>query len=186
MSAEGEGKKNLISWCMLVSRRRAQGTPLERSFIRCFCQAYGIWRGLRVSMCLYLWARKKIDFSEPDPYYPFLCWIMPQTGQRRQSSVLTLKKIWVLLTPMPTSCFNPNLGFNPGIIYASQGSKILKSLQGGVEIISDRDLKFAQSKHLLHVYLKSSAEKSPRWRWVVFCIPPNIVEHQLGFIKTSG
>lgn len=42
-------------------------------------------------------------------------------------------------------CFNPSFGFSPGIILTTQGYKILKSLQGGAEIISDTALKFAQS-----------------------------------------
>lgn len=67
------GGKNQISWCTLVSRRRAQGTPLEWSFIRCLCQVYGIQRGLGVWMCVYAYVRaymrvrRRIDFPSLIP-----------------------------------------------------------------------------------------------------------------------
>lgn len=58
-------------------------------------------------------------FFEPDPSYLFLHWITPQTGQRRQSSVMTLQKMMIAFDTVPTFRLNPNHGFNPGIIHAA-------------------------------------------------------------------
>lgn len=109
-------------------------------------------KSLNVSVCALQMENRFFFFSpKPDPSYLFLYWIMPQTGQRRQSSVMTLQKIWALLTLC--SCFNRNLGFNPVIILAAMTlwglETYWKTQLGGVEI-RKCILWFAWSQHTLY------------------------------------
>lgn len=118
------GEKNQISWCTLVSRRRAQGTPLEWSFIRCLCQVYRIQRGLWVWMC--------VRACVPDGEWIFRAWSLLSISPLDHTTDRTEKAVKCYDTSddmsafdtVPTFCFNPNLGFNPGIIHAARGSEI--------------------------------------------------------------
>lgn len=59
---------------------------------------------------------------QSDPSHLLHHWMLAQTGEGRQSSVVTLQAIRVHLTLC--SHFNPNSGFNPGIIHAAGALEI--------------------------------------------------------------
>lgn len=124
-------KKNQMSWCALVSRRRAPGTPLEWSFIRCLRQVYRI---RRVQRSVYVRAIR------PDPFYLFLHWIIPPRGQREQSSVRTppedMSAFWHCAhSSLPSPTLDLTLGWFEAASESSESWKLLlRALKDGDEM----------------------------------------------------
>lgn len=94
--------------------------------------------------------KRRLLIFQSDPSYLSPHWMVAQTGEGRQSSVVTLHMMRVHLTLR--SHFNPNSGFNPGIIHAAGALEFDKSIENPWWCDQDKD-----EEHTLNIKVSVDA-----------------------------